>query len=105
MLPEWLDAQMLQWVILAALGLLGLTTIMILRFIRRIVFKTVLLAVIAGVGLSLWAQRSDLSDCVQTCECSIYGRVVQVDVSELPKSIQDRLAAGDPTACNQGVEG
>jgi len=103
MLPEWLDTQMLQWVILAALGLLLVITFMILRFIRRVVFKTLLIAIIAGFGLSLWAQRTDLSECVQTCECSIYGRVVRVNYSELPKSIQDKLAAGDTTVCNGPV--
>lgn len=93
MLPEWLDNQTLQWVIPAALVVLAVVALTVLRFIRRLVLKTVLVAVIAGFGISLWVQRADLQDCAQTCECSLYGRVVKVDPASLPQQVGDRLDA------------
>jgi len=79
---------------------LGIAAFMILRFIRRLVVKTVLVAAIAGLGMSLWVQRVDLEDCVQTCECSLYGKVVKINPADLPKSLKDRIDSGDINVCN-----
>jgi len=98
-LPDWLDPQTLQWAILGALVMLVLLALMILRFFRRLVVKTVLVAAIAGLGMSLWAQRADLGDCVQTCECSLYGKIVRVDYASLPTQVRDRIDSGDAGVC------
>ena len=94
MLPNWLDPQTLQWLILGALVVLVFLALMVMRFIRKLVVKTVLVAAIAGLGLSMWAQRSELGDCVQTCECSLYGKVVRVDYASLPQQVRDRVDSG-----------
>lgn len=90
MVPEWLDAERLEWVILAMIaGLLG-SVYVVLSFVRKVVTKFLLLLVIAGLGVSLWVQRSDLRACAETCQCTLYGESVA-----LP---EDRR----PDRCNQG---
>ncbi len=99
MLPDWLDANTLQWLILGAIAVLVVAMLMIIRFIQKLVTKTALLAVVLGLGWSLWAQRADLGDCLQTCECSLYGKEVRVTYDQLPQMVKERIASGDTSVC------
>ena len=84
MLPEWLDPESLQWVILGSIGFVVYVMFLVARFVQKAITKFLLFVVLAGVGLSLWIQREDLQDCVDTCECTVYGASVDIPVDVLP---------------------
>lgn len=83
-MPDWLDAERLQWIILVVLALLLYAMYVVTRFIRHVVMKVILFIVLAGFGLSLWIQRADLQDCVDTCTCSLYGQDVVIPEERRP---------------------
>ena len=78
MLPDWLDPERLQWILLAVLVTVVYAIYLVTRFIRRLVMKVILLVLLAALGVSLWFQRADLQECVDTCVCSLYGQEVQI---------------------------
>lgn len=94
-LPAWLDPELLQWIILVVLAVLLYLMYVVVRFVHRVVLKTVLFVLLAGLGLSLWVQRVDLQDCARTCECRLYGQTVEVPWEQLPDDVRVRLADGD----------
>lgn len=102
-LPDWLDPNTLRWLILGAMGLLVVAMLMIIRTIQRLAMRVVLLGILAGFGLSLWIQRSDLRDCVDTCECSLYGQDLQVDYDQLPRTMQDSIDANKSAFCGNVI--
>lgn len=78
MLPDWLDPETLQWVILTVIAVLLYLMYVVARTVRRALTRFLIFIVLAGVGLSLWIQRDDLQDCVDTCACSLYGQDVEI---------------------------
>ena len=54
MVPDWLDAERLEWVILAVIVGLLVSVYVVLSFVRKVVTKFLLLLLIAGLGVSLW---------------------------------------------------
>ncbi|MEQ8841438.1 MAG: hypothetical protein RIB98_10675 [Acidimicrobiales bacterium] len=94
-LPEWLDPEMLTWILLVVIVVLIYLMYVVVRFIQRVALKTVLFVALAGLGLSLWVQRSDLDHCARTCECSLYGQTVEVPWDQLPEDVRVRLADGE----------
>ncbi len=95
MLPDWLDPELLQWIILVVLVVLLYMMYVVMRFVQRTVLKLVLFALLAGIGASLWFQRADLADCARSCECRLYGQTVEVPWEQLPDDLRIRLADGD----------
>ena len=49
MVPDWLDAERLEWVILAVIAGLLVSVYVVLSFVRKVVTKFLLLLVIAGL--------------------------------------------------------
>lgn len=94
-LPEWLDPELLTWLILVVIAVLLYLMYVVLRFVQKAVLKVVLFGLLAGIGLSLWVQRTDLEDCARSCECSLYGQTVEVPWEQLPEDVRVRLADGD----------
>lgn len=84
MLPEWLTAERLQWIILVALALNLYAMYLVAKLVRKAITKFLLFVVLAGLGLSLWIQREDLRDCVDTCECTLYGEDVVIPEERRP---------------------
>ncbi|MEM9465348.1 MAG: hypothetical protein AAGA90_08230 [Actinomycetota bacterium] len=84
MLPEWLDAERLQWIILGVIALLLYGMYLVTRFVRKVITKFLLFLLLAGLGLSLWLQRADLEECAQTCACSLYGEAVAIPEDRRP---------------------
>ena len=85
-MPDWLDADRLQWIILIVLAVVLYAMYVVTRFIRHLVMKVIVFIVLAGFGLSLWIQRADLQDCVDTCTCSIFGQDVVIPEERRPDS-------------------
>ena len=94
-LPDWLDPELLTWVILVVIAVVLYLMYVVARFVHRVALKLVLFALLAGIGLSLWMQRTELEDCARTCECSLYGRTVEVPWEQLPEDVRVRLADGE----------
>ena len=84
MVPDWLDAERLEWVILAVIAGLLVSVYVVLSFVRKVVTKFLFLLVIAGLGASLWIQRADLRACAETCQCTLYGESVALPEVRLP---------------------
>lgn len=72
-MPNWRDPDTLRWVILVAVAVVLVGIYTALRFVQKLTMKFLLFLVLASLGLSLWIQREDLKDCVDTCSCSLYG--------------------------------
>ncbi|MDW3218360.1 MAG: hypothetical protein R8F63_07075 [Acidimicrobiales bacterium] len=102
-LPDWLDPELLQWIILVVLAVLLYLMYVVVRFVQRVVLKVALFLLLAGIGLSLWVQRADLDDCARTCACSLYGQDVEVPWEQLPEDVRVRLADGD-VGCRDSLE-
>ena len=83
-MPEWLDAERLQWILLAVLAVVVVAMYLVARLVRQVITKLLLFVVLAGFGLSLWVQRGDLEACAQTCECSLYGEEVAIPEERRP---------------------
>jgi hypothetical protein len=102
-LPTWLDPELLTWIILVVIAVLLYLMYVVVRFVQRVVLKFVLFGLLAGIGLSLWVQRSDLEDCARSCECSLYGQTVEVPWEQLPDDVRVRLSDGD-VGCRTTLE-
>ena len=94
-LPDWLDPELLQWIILVVIAVLLYVMYVVVRFVQRAALKLVLFGLLAGVAVSLWIQRTDLENCARTCECSLYGQTVEVPWEQLPDDLRVRLADGE----------
>jgi hypothetical protein len=102
-IPDWLDPELLQWVILVVLAVLLYLMYVVVRFVQRVVLRLLLFALLAGFGVSLWAQRTNLEQCARTCACSLYGQTVEVPWEQLPEDLRVRLADGD-VGCRETLE-
>ncbi len=102
-LPDWLDPDLLQWIILVVIAVLLYLLYVVMRFVQRAVLKGALFVLLAGVGVSLWVQRTDLENCARTCECSLYGQDVEVPWEQLPEDVRVRLGDGD-VGCRSSLE-
>lgn len=94
-LPDWLDPELLQWIILVVLAVMLYLMYVVVRFVQKAVLKLVLFGLLAGIGISLWVQRTDLENCARSCECSLYGQTVEVPWEQLPEDVRVRLGDGD----------
>ena len=84
MIGDWADAESLQDIILAAMVVLAIGTVLVLRVVRRLMLRVVLVALIGALAASLWLQRADLQDCVDTCSCRLFGQEVAVPADANP---------------------
>ena len=84
MFHAWLTADRLQWVILGALAINIFAMWLVAKLVRKAITKFLLFVLLAGLGLSLWIQREDLQDCVDTCECTLYGQDVEIPENRRP---------------------
>ncbi len=75
---EWLDAESLQAIILGAIVALGVLAALVLRIVRKLLLRLALIVLIGALAASLWLQRANLQDCVETCSCKLYGQKVAV---------------------------
>ena len=84
MIGDWADAESLQNIILGAMAVLGVAAVLVIRVVRRLLLRLVLIALIAALAASLWLQRADLRDCVDTCSCRLFGQHVAVPADANP---------------------
>ena len=90
MLPDWLEPGTLRTVALVAVVVLAVVAIWLVRLVKRTIVRVLVLGVALGLGLGVWAQRVELGDCTDSCECRVFGWEV-----ELPDRARDRCGADD----------
>ena len=84
MIGEWIDAEALPDVILGAIAVLGVLAVVVMWAVRKLLLKLVLIVLIGALAASLWVQRADLRDCVETCSCQLFGQNVAVPADANP---------------------
>lgn len=87
MIDEWVDAESLQHILLGSMVVLALGAVLVMRVVRRLVLRVVLVALIGVLAASLWLQRADLQDCVDTCTCRLFGQDVAVPADANPNCV------------------
>ena len=84
MIPDWADAESLQQIILGAIVALAILAALVMRIVRRLLLRLVLVVLIGALAASLWLQRADLGDCVDTCSCKLFGQDVDIPADKNP---------------------
>ena len=84
MMGDWVDAGSLQPILLGATVVLVVGAALVWRVVRRLLLRLVLIALIGVLAAGLWLQRADLSDCVDTCSCRLFGQEVAVPAGANP---------------------
>ena len=84
MINEWVDAESLQQIIVGTIVVLGVLAVLVMRVVRKLLLRLVLVVLIGALAASLWLQRADLQDCVDTCSCKLFGRDVAVPTDTNP---------------------
>lgn len=84
MIGDWIDAESLQQLIVVAMVVLAVGAALVWRVVRRLLLRLVLVALIGALAASLWLQRADLQDCVDTCSCQLFGQEVDVPADANP---------------------
>ena len=83
-LPTWANPDLLKGLSVGVIVIVLIGTWFIFRLVRKVVFRSLLLVVAAGLTFSIWQQRGQLTDCVETCSCTLFGQVVQIPVDKNP---------------------
>ena len=81
---EWIDAEALPDIILGAIAALGVLAVLVMWVVRKLLLRLVLIVLIGALAASLWLQRADLQDCVETCSCRLFGQDVTVPADANP---------------------
>ena len=84
MIGDWVDAESLQPILLGATVVLVIGAALVWRVVRRLLLRLILVALIGVLAASLWLQRADLQDCVNTCSCQLFGQEVDVPAGANP---------------------
>ncbi len=81
---DWVDAESLQAIILGAIVALGVLAVLVMKVVRKLLLRLLLVVLIGALAASLWFQRADLQDCVETCSCKLFGQEVAVPADANP---------------------
>lgn len=83
-LPDWLHPELLEDLSLVALASIALVALLAFRLIRRLVLRGVVVGILVVLAVGLWEQRTQLSDCVDHCTCTLFGQTVQIPADRNP---------------------
>jgi len=83
-LPEWLSPEISKNLSIVALVVLGILLLLVLRFISKVLLKLTFMVIILALALGVWHERSDLSGCINTCDCEIFGQKLQIPPNKNP---------------------
>jgi hypothetical protein len=83
-LPEWFSLETSKNLTIVALVLLGILLLLVLRFISKIVIKFSVIIIILALAFGIWNERSELSGCINTCDCEIFGQRIQIPLNRNP---------------------
>jgi hypothetical protein len=77
-LPDGIDSEQAQQVIIGLLAVCAVGVIVTLRTIQKFTTRLALVVLLVGLGVGLWFQRENLQDCSGQCECHLFGQDVRV---------------------------
>lgn len=80
-----LDVETIKTVSLIVIGVLILLAVLSAVVIKAIVGKLIALVVIIALAVAVWVQRDNLTNCVQSCQCTFFGFEV-----EIPQQVKDQ---------------
>ena len=83
-LPDWLSPEISEHLSIVALVVLGILLLLVLRFISKIILKFAFMLIILALAIGVWSERSDLSGCINTCDCEIFGQKLQIPPGKNP---------------------
>ena len=83
-LPEWVSPKLVENLTIVALVLLGVILLLILRFVSKLLLKLIFLTIVFALALGVWSERSELSGCISTCSCEIFGQNIQIPLDKNP---------------------
>ena len=83
-LPEWLSPEISENLSIVALVILGILLLLVLRFISKVILKFAFMVIIAALALGVWSEKSELSGCINTCDCEIFGQKLQIPPNKNP---------------------
>jgi len=83
-LPEWLSPEISENLSIVALVILGILLLLVLRFISKVILKFAFIVIIAALALGVWSEKSELSGCINTCDCEIFGQKLQIPPNKNP---------------------
>ena len=83
-LPEWVSLKLVENLTIVALVLLGVILLLILRFVSKLLLKLSFLTIVFALALGVWSERSELSGCISTCSCEIFGQNIQIPLGKNP---------------------
>ena len=84
-LPDWLHPKLLEDLSLVVLIGIALVALLAFRLIRRLVLRGVVVSLLVVLAVGLWEQRTQLSDCVDHCSCTLFGQTVQIPADRNPR--------------------
>lgn len=76
--PAWFADNLTQ----ISVGTLLVLTFLVIRMAQKAIMRTILLALIAIVGLLIYINRAPLEVCAKTCECEIAGKHLTVPICD-----------------------
>lgn len=51
---------------------------LVMRFVRKMLLRLALLAAVFAIAASLWFQRGELRECLDTCSCTLFAQQVTI---------------------------
>ncbi len=84
MLPAWIDAETLRWIILISIVVLIVFMFWVARAIRKSFVRITVMVLISALGFGLWVQQDGLADCAKDCSCSLFGMSVEIPSNRIP---------------------
>ncbi len=88
---EGIDPDWLRWAFTGALVFLSILSVLVVVFVRGVMAKVLILAVIVVVGFLLWSQRGRLEDCIDSCNCQwLWMDIADEPPCQAPAALQDR---------------
>jgi len=79
--PSWFNVGNLKTIAIVVLVVLVAVAFLIARFVQKMVLKLVMVGLCIGLGVAVYSQRSNLSDCASSeknCHCTVFGQDVRL---------------------------
>ena len=83
-LPDWISPEVVQNLSVVVLVVLGILLFLVLRFISKVMVRFTFIVIIIALAFGVWTERSDLSGCISTCSCEIFGQKIYIPESKNP---------------------
>ncbi len=78
-LPDWFDLGFMRGITIGAAVTLGIGVLACLVFVRKLMPRLALAAVLAALAGGLVFYRTTLQDCSETCSCKLLGSPLDSD--------------------------